>query len=224
MEIDWALGEGLLPIVTGGTGLYIRALLEGIADIAAVDAQVRIQVRNDMDAMGHAAFHERLMAVDPVLGAKLKVGDTQRLLRAYEVWLGTGKPLSWWQEKAVQPPYPANYFEIYQMDIDRKTLYERCDARFLAMMEQGAVDEVKLLLSMHLPADVPAMKSVGVVELAAYLAGEMTLEEAIAKAQQATRNYAKRQLTWFRNQLSKYETKTIDNPSDIANILTTFNK
>ena len=223
MEIDWALGQGLVPIVVGGTGLYIKALLEGIAEIPEIDPAVRAQSGSDLASMGHAAFHERLMAVDPELAAKLRVTDSQRLQRAYEVWLGTGKPLSWWQARKAQKPYPDEYFTIFQMDMDRQLWYNRCDARFVQMIEQGAIDEVKNLLSMKLEADLPAMKSVGVQELSAYLAGECALDEAISKAQQATRNYAKRQLTWFRNQLSDYETKSIDSPEKITKMLTPIN-
>ncbi len=223
MEIDWLLSQGGLPIICGGTGLYINALLNGIADIPDIDPAVREQARGDMQVMGNEAFHMRLSQVDPVLGEKLKVSDTQRLTRAYEVWLGTGKPLSWWQAKTLTPTYPIEYFEIFQMDIERKILYERCDARFLGMMQQGAVDEVKLLLSMDLSPDLPAMKSVGVKELSAYLAGNCSLEEAVSQAQQATRNYAKRQLTWFRHQLSKFETKTIDSAEKITKLLTPIN-
>lgn len=210
MEIDWALGEGMVPIVVGGTGLYIKALLDGIADIPEIDPKVRAQARNDMEAMGNEAFHERLKAVDSELGGKLRPSDTQRLIRAYEVWLSTGRPLSWWQGRDVTPPYKKEYFDIYQMDIDRQTLYDRCDARFHTMLEQGAMDEVKLLLSMNLSPELPAMKSVGVPELAAHIKGEIALEEAIARAQQATRNYAKRQVTWFKHQLAGFEVKKID--------------
>ena len=223
MEIDWALGQGLVPIVVGGTGLYIKALMEGMAEIPEIDPAVRAQSGSDLASMGHEAFHARLMAVDPELASRLRVSDSQRLQRAYEVWLGTGKPLSWWQARAAQKPYPDAEFIVYQMDMDRQVLYDRCDARFVQMIEQGAIEEVRNLLSMGLAADLPAMKSVGVQELSAYLAGECSLDEAISKAQQATRNYAKRQMTWFRNQLSDYDTKTIDSPEKITKILTLIN-
>lgn len=204
MEIDWALSQGRPAIVVGGTGLYLKALLEGIADMPDIDPQVRAQATRDYEAMGKEAFAERLRHADPEFFARLKVYDRQRLIRAYEVWLGTGKPLSWWQDQQATPPYPADYFQILRMDIPRDELYRRCDARFLTMLEQGALEEVKQLLSLHLSPELPAMKSVGVPELAAHLRGEITLEQATAKAQQATRNYAKRQLTWFRNQLATF--------------------
>jgi tRNA dimethylallyltransferase len=203
MEIDWALSQGQQAIVTGGTGLYLKALLEGIAEIPEIASEVRAQAASDYEHMGKDEFAERLKHADPEFFSRLKVHDRQRLIRAYAVWLGTGKSLSWWQRQEAAPPYPAAYFSIELLDIPRDELYRRCDMRFTAMLEQGALEEVKQLLSLHLPPDLPIMKSVGVPELAAHLRGEITLQEATAKAQQATRNYAKRQLTWFRNQLKQ---------------------
>lgn len=201
MEIDWALAEGKLPIAVGGTGLYLKALLHGIAEIPAIDAYVRTQAIQDYEAMGKEAFAARLREADPAFFARLKVYDRQRLIRAYEVWLGTGKPLSYWQNQEIQPAYPAEYFSLWKVDVPREALYQRCNERFIKMMAQGAVEEVKALLMLNLPAGAPAMKSLGVKELAACLRNTISLEEAIALAQQATRNYAKRQLTWFRHQL-----------------------
>ncbi|MDX1974739.1 MAG: tRNA (adenosine(37)-N6)-dimethylallyltransferase MiaA [Rickettsiales bacterium] len=201
MEIDWALSHGLTPIVVGGTGLYLKALMQGIAAIPDIDAAVRAQAANDYEAMGKEAFIERLRAVDPAFFERLKVYDRQRLIRAYEVWLGSGKPLSFWQQQTAASAYAPEQFQLERVEIDRETLYQRCNARFLAMIEQGAIDEVKQLLLMNLPADMPVMKSLGVPELSAYIQGKIPLETAIEKAQQTTRNYAKRQLTWFRHQL-----------------------
>jgi tRNA dimethylallyltransferase len=201
MEIDWALSSGQLPVVTGGTGLYLKALLEGIAEIPEIPPEVHAQSMSDYAHMEKEAFIERLRAVDPAFFERLKVYDRQRLTRAWEVWLGTGRPLGWWQDQEVKPAYPLDYFDIRVMDVPRDELYRRCDARFLKMIEAGAIEEVKNLLQLKLPPDLPVMKSVGVGELSAHLAGEATLEQAVASAQQATRNYAKRQLTWFRNQM-----------------------
>lgn len=205
MEIDWAHAQGKTPIVVGGTGLYIKTLLEGIHKVPEIAENVREMADKDYENMDKEAFMERLRAVDPVFFARLKVYDKQRLIRAYSVWLGTGKSLSWWQSQTSEPPYPADCFKLFQVDVPREELYRRCDARFLKMIEQGAMEEVKQLLTLQLPADLPIMKSVGVKELGAYLHGEIPLENAIADAQQATRNYAKRQLTWFRNQLPDAE-------------------
>jgi tRNA dimethylallyltransferase len=220
MEIDWALSQGSVPVVVGGTGLYIRALMQGIADIPDIDPQVRQQVRQDFDAMGNAAFHERLAHVDPALGEKLRVSDSQRLIRAYEVWLGTGKALSWWQAQGTKPVYPIDKFVIFNIEVPRPELYNRCNTRFITMLEQGAVNEVKSLMGLGLSPELPAMKSVGVPELSAYLRGDMTLEAATEAAQQATRNYAKRQLTWFRHQLLPHHSITNAQDVKIAELLT----
>lgn len=201
MEIDWAIKQGKPALVVGGTGLYLKALMQGIAEIPAVSPAVRAQAASDREAMGAQAFYERLCHVDPVLGAKLKAGDTQRCLRAYEVWLETAKPLSWWQGQGAQPPYAADLFDVFSIIPERAELYRRCDARFDVMLENGAMDEVKALLSLKLSPDLPAMRAVGVPEIGAHLRGEMTLEQAVSAAKQATRNYAKRQLTWIRHQL-----------------------
>ena len=214
MEIDWARSNEQTPIVVGGTGLYIRALMQGMAEIPEIDPVVRAQVTSDYEAMGKAAFEVRLAEVDPGFFRRLQVYDRQRLLRAYEVWLGTGKCLSWWQEQGNKPPYSADDFDIEIIEIDREELYQRCDQRFDNMMEKGALEEVRGLwgheeMAMvrneaaypHVPtSSYPLLKIIGVRELAAHLAGECSLEQAIDKAKQMTRNYAKRQLTWFRNQ------------------------
>lgn len=201
MEIDWALSQGLAPIVVGGTGLYIQALTQGMSDIPDIDPSVRAQSMGDYDAMGKDAFCERLRHIDPGFFERLKVYDKQRLVRAYEVWLGSGKPLSWWQAQTPTPSYPADMFNIIKILPPRDELYRRCDARFATMLEMGALDEVKQLQLLNLSDDLPVMKTIGLRELSAYLRGETTLEQAVILAQQATRNYAKRQMTWLRNQL-----------------------
>jgi tRNA dimethylallyltransferase len=178
-----------------------KALLEGIAEIPEIDPSVRAQATSDFDAMGKDAFAERLKAVDPEFFTRLAVYDRQRLLRAYEVWLGTGKSLSWWQKKGSTPPYPREDITIYRVDIDRELLYQRCNQRFDVMLEQGAIEEVKQLFSLNISDTMPIMKSVGVKELRAYIMGGMPLMQATDLAKQFTRNYAKRQLTWLRNQL-----------------------
>jgi tRNA dimethylallyltransferase len=201
MEIDWARAQGTTPIIVGGTGLYIKALTSGIAEIPDIEESVRAQAESDYAAMGKDAFSERLRAVDPEFFERLKVFDKQRLVRAYAVWLGSGKPLSWWQARELKPPYPAEEIEITKIELPRDELYKRCDARFLKMLEAGALKEVEALMGQNLPETLPIMKTIGVRELSGYLRGECALEQAIEKAQTATRNYAKRQMTWFRHQL-----------------------
>ncbi len=214
MEIDWALSNAVQPIVVGGTGLYLKALLQGIADIPDIAPEVRVQAVNDFAVMGKAAFADRLREIDPGFFARLAVYDRQRLIRAYEVWLGSGRTLSWWQEQGTTPPYAPEKFKLFQIDIPRDALYKRCDMRFELMLGQGAIEEVQLLQTLGIPQDAPSMKSVGIKEISAYLKHELTLEEATANACQATRNYAKRQLTWFKHQLPRatpvhYDSKTL---------------
>lgn len=212
MEIDWALANGKTPIVVGGTGLYLKALMQGIAEIPDIDASVRTQAENDFEQMGKEAFAERLRAVDPEFFTRLKVQDKQRLVRAYAVWLGSGKPLSFWQQQKTTSFYTPEQFVLEMIDLPRATLYARCDARVLQMIEAGAVEEVvewwgngvvAQNTSHHLttpPLHHP--KIIGVRELTSYIKKEISLESAISQMQQATRNYAKRQVTWFRHQLA----------------------
>jgi len=201
MEIDWALGQRLQPIVVGGTGLYLKALMQGISAMPDIPPEVRAIAMSDYEMMGKEAFAARLREIDAAFFERLKVYDRQRLTRAYEIWLGSGKTLSWWQAQGATPPYPPESFTVQKVELPREELYARCDARVIGMVEQGAVEEVKSLLALHLPDTLPAMKSVGVPEFSAYIREEMPLDQAISKVQQSTRNYAKRQMTWLRNQL-----------------------
>ena len=201
MEIDWARDNGAIPYVVGGTGMYINALMHGIADIPDVPEEVRTQAENDLQQMGNAAFHERLAAVDPDWAAKVEVNDRQRMLRGYSVWLGTAKPLTYWQQQTHMHFYAAEDFEVTWVQMEREALYARCDKRVEQMMQQGALEEVAALLERRYDAAYPIMRVIGVPELSALIRGELTEEEAIAKMRQSTRHYAKRQMTWFRNKL-----------------------
>lgn len=201
MEIDWARSQGITPIIVGGTGLYIKALTQGIAEIPEIDAAIRAQAISDYELMGKEDFCERLKAVDSEFFTRLKVYDKQRLIRAYEVWLGSGKSLSWWQSREVAAPYQADEMEITKIDLPREELYKRCNARFVQMLEAGALEEVGQLMTLNLPDNLPIMKTIGVRELSAYLRGEINLSEAVEKCKTLTRNYAKRQMTWFKRQV-----------------------
>lgn len=194
-----ARAEGLVPILCGGTGLYLRALLEGLAPTPTTPAEVRRAARQMHAELGAAAFHDALRRVDPEAGARLNPGDTQRVLRAYEVATATGRTLRDWQR--APPPAPAFNARAILLMPPRDPLYAACDARFLAMLARGAAEEVAALLARGLDPGLPALRSLGVRELAGWLLGKTTREEAIAATQQATRNYAKRQFTWFRHQM-----------------------
>lgn len=198
-EIDAARAAGRLPILVGGTGLYLEALLNGLAELPPIPATAREEAKALYAELGGVAFHARLAALDPAGAAKIAASDAQRLTRAYEVVLATGKPLSQWQ--AEQAPSRSLRAAAVVMLPEREGLYQACDARVMQMMAQGAEEEARALLARDLVASLPAMKAVGLRELGRALGGQATREEAIAAMQQATRQYAKRQYTWFRNRL-----------------------
>jgi tRNA dimethylallyltransferase len=200
---EMALAEiaaAAVPIVVGGTGLYLRALLEGLAPVPAIPAALRAEARALHEALGGTAFRARLAERDPEGAARLHAGDTQRLVRAYEVVLATGRPLADWQRAQVKtaPAFPVLALVLLP---PRAPLYETCDRRLAAMLAAGALDEVGGLLARRLDPALPIMKALGVPAFARHLRGEISLEEALRLAQAATRHYAKRQTTWFRHQL-----------------------
>jgi tRNA dimethylallyltransferase len=195
-EIAGVQASGRLPILVGGTGLYVRTLLEGIAPVPAIDSEVREQVRGATVEENRA----RLAKLDPAAAERLKPGDKARIARALEVVLSTGKRLAEWQEKREGGIGGDVALRAIVLLPPRDWLYARCDERFARMVEKGAVDEVKALLARKLDPELPVMRGIGVREIPACLAGEATLAETISAGQQATRRYAKRQYTWFAHQ------------------------
>lgn len=200
-EIAAVKAEGRLPIFVGGTGLYLEALVKGLAELPAIPAEVREEARALHARLGATAFRSALAEIDPEAAARLAPGDTQRLTRAYEVAKATGLSLSEWQRR--QAPGPTLRAAAVVLMPDRETLYAACDARVRQMMAAGAEAEASALLQRHLAPNLPAMKAVGVRELGVLLAGRSSHAEAIAAMQQATRQYAKRQYTWFRRRLTE---------------------
>lgn len=203
MEAAWAAGR--LPILCGGTGLYLKALMEGLSPIPDIPEDIRAAARARLAALGNAAFHAELAARDPVMAARLDPGNSQRLARAWEVIDATGRSLAEWQAEPLEGAVAARWFTVV-LDPARERLYGQCEARFRAMAAAGALEEVRAFQALGLPSDLPIRKALGRRELAAHLAGELELEAAIAAAAQATRNYAKRQATWFRHQIDASET------------------
>jgi tRNA dimethylallyltransferase len=207
-EIDAAHGAAKLPILCGGTGLYLRALMQGFSPIPDVPGDVRQAARDLLDKIGSAALRERLAIGDPVSAARLHANDRQRIVRAWEVLQATGRPLSDWQ--TLQPAAPADlrFLELVLLP-ERAALYQACDQRFLAMLRRGALAEVRNALDrypgLYRPDRSPpegGAKALGFWGLARHVAeGSQVSGETIAAAQQQTRNYAKRQGTWFRNQM-----------------------
>ena len=188
--------SGAVPILAGGTGLYIRTLLDGMAPIPPIPEHVRDAVR----AMPTAEAYAELALEDAASHARLDAGDRQRIARALEVVRATGLGLGEWQERKEGGIGDTVSLAPVILLPDREWLYARCDARFEVMLENGAVAEVEALLARDLAPDLPVMRAIGVREIAGWLRGEWSREEAIAMGQQATRNYAKRQYTWFRRQ------------------------
>jgi tRNA dimethylallyltransferase len=186
-------------IVVGGTGLYFRALTQGLADIPPVPREVTRRLEDEAGAAGELALRPKLARLDPEAEARIERGDRQRLLRALAVAEHTGRPLTAWMADTAAALAPGDWRGVV-IEPPREALYAACDARLAAMFETGAIEEARALMARDLDPTLPAMKAVGVREIADYLAGRCTRPEALAKAQQATRQYAKRQLTWFRNQ------------------------
>ena len=195
-EIAHVHAAGRTPILAGGTGLYLRTLLDGIAPVPAIDAEVRARVRNTPVEENRS----KLLALDPAAAARLKPADTTRINRALEVILSTGRTLAEWQKQ--REGGIADTVDLRPLILlpPRKWLYARCDERFAHMIDEGAVAEVEALLARRLNPNLPVMRAIGVPELSRYLLGEASLDEAISAGQQATRRYAKRQYTWFAHQ------------------------
>ena len=199
--IDDIRRRGRWPIVCGGTGLYLKVLREGIAPIPDIPADVIEEARRFYEEKGAKAFHLRLAAVDAAAADRLPSADRQRLIRTYAVKQATGRTLDEWQAiQSPEPPLKGPFFTIVLMP-PRDELYARINQRFEVMLDAGALEEVSALDS-KLDISLPALKALGVPEFRRYLHGQCELADAIAIAQKGTRNFAKRQLTWFRNQLT----------------------
>ena len=195
-EIEEAHEYDKTAILVGGTGLYLRILINGIAPIPAIREEIRAEVR----ASDVAANHARLTELDPAAAARLNPGDSLRVARALEVVVSTGRTLADWQQRREGGIGEAIRLRPIILLPPRDWLYARCDQRFAAMMEHGAIEEVQALLRRNLDPKLPVMRAIGVREIGALLNGEIGRDEAIARGQQATRNYAKRQYTWFAHQ------------------------
>lgn len=209
-EIASVHADGAVPILVGGTGMYLKVLIEGIAPIPTIEPEVREVVR----AMETGDAYRALEIEDPVRASELEPTDSQRIARALEVKRSTGVTLGDWQQAKTGGIGEEITLHPLVMTPPRQWVYERCDARFGQMLEDGAIEEVKALLARDLDPDLPAMRAIGVREIAALVRGEISKEEAIAAGSTATRQYAKRQFTWLRNQCpedwTRDESKSID--------------
>jgi tRNA dimethylallyltransferase len=195
-EITLAHAAGKLPILVGGTGLYLRTLLDGIAPVPEIDTSIRGDVR----AMSTEAAYGALTVSDPEIATRLHANDDSRIKRALEVIRSTNRSLLDWRAQKVGGILESIELKPLLLLPPRQWLHARCDLRFLSMLENGAIDEVRALIERGLPQDAPLMRAIGVPEIAAMLVGEISTNAAIERGQAATRQYAKRQYTWFRNQ------------------------
>lgn len=193
--------EGKTPVVVGGTGLYLDNLINGTTPIPETSADIREQVVEIIKQHGNLYLYNLLKEVDEQTAARLSVNDSTRLRRAYEVWLHTGKALSEWHKMPMINKLPEAKFMVIKICPPVAELDERCYLRFDKMIKKGALKEIEYLAKLNLSADLPAMKALGVPELMAFVKGECSLEEAVANAKLHTRQYAKRQRTWFNNKL-----------------------
>ncbi|KKB13026.1 tRNA delta(2)-isopentenylpyrophosphate transferase [Devosia geojensis] len=199
-----AADPGQPLIFVGGTGLYFDALTKGFADVPEVPAEIALQAQQEIQGLDEAGRMRLLEREDPETARRLKVADPQRVERALAVKRATGRPLSSFQQASQQGLIDDFVVERMVLDPDRDVLRARISRRFEAMFEGGAVDEVKALLSLHLDPSLPAMKAIGVREIADWLAGRIEKEEAVERAIIATHQYAKRQRTWFRNRMGDW--------------------
>ncbi len=203
--INTILENNQTPVVCGGTGLYIKALMEGLSPMPDIPQDIRAQTIAKYETMGAQSFYDELRARDPIMAERFHAGHKARIIRAMEVLDATGKSLAQWQELPRTPPPPHWSFQVHKAMPEREILYKRCNLRFEWMVENGALEETaafdKRLKSGEVAEGVPLTKALGFAELRSYLQGEIPLDEAITRAQGITRRYAKRQTTWFNNQL-----------------------
>ncbi|MCJ9749809.1 tRNA (adenosine(37)-N6)-dimethylallyltransferase MiaA [Neorhizobium sp. BETTINA12A] len=195
--------DGRLPVFVGGTGLYFKALTGGLSDMPEISQDIRCEVRLRLKEEGPEALHAELLVRDPPLAASLEARDGQRIVRALEVLAETGRSITEFQGRQgpmVIAPSRAKKLVVLP---DRKLLHERINRRFETMLETGAVDEVRALLALGPAPDLPVMKAIGVAQIAEMLEGRISREEVIERSSALTRQYAKRQMTWFRNQMDE---------------------
>ena len=205
---------GRLPIFVGGTGLYFKALTQGLSRIPPIPSDLRERIRARILTDGPAAMHAELARRDPGVAARIKPGDRTRIARGLEVMEATGRSLDDWnKENAPALVAPAQAVRVF-LDAPREQLLSRIDARFDAMLSAGALEEVRALAARNLDPLLPAMKAHGVPWLIRHLRGEMTLDEAAAQGKRDTRHYAKRQFTWFRHQLADWTRAAPDTARD----------
>lgn len=200
-EIAATEAKGLWPIIVGGTGLYFKALLEGLSPVPPIPEDVRAHWRSAGETWPAETLHAELVRRDPLTAAQLRSSDRQRVVRALEVIAATGTPLAEWQAIKGKPVLVADDVTKIVISRPRQELYERCEQRFRQMIEEGALDEARIAMEMQLDPALPAARALGLAPLLAHVAGEIPLDEAIATAVRDTRHYIKRQQTWIKRHM-----------------------
>ncbi|NRA86946.1 MAG: tRNA (adenosine(37)-N6)-dimethylallyltransferase MiaA [Rhizobiales bacterium] len=208
VEIVDVLRQGRVPIIVGGTGLYFSALVDGISPIPTINADIRQFWRDEAALGNNEKFHNQLMQIDVPLAARLEINDVQRITRGLEVFHSTGRSLSDWQQneplKQFLPNIPGLNLHKFKLQPERQYLYDRINERFDIMVQMGGVKEVEDLMAMGLPADMTALKAIGVRQINQALIGNMSMDDAIEKSKTESRRYAKRQMTWQKGNLITY--------------------
>lgn len=192
-RVEQVIAQKKLPVIVGGSGMYISKLIEGISKMPAIEITTKKEAADLYETIGHQEFQQKF--------GENKIIDKQRLIRACEVFLQSGKPISFWQNQPAEKIFPEANFTHINLEPNRKKLYENCNSRFEEMLKNGAMEEAKKLLNQGVEDDWQITKTLGFLEIRDFLNGEIDRKKMLEIATQKTRNYAKRQLTWFRNQL-----------------------
>jgi len=198
--------RGNLPVIVGGSGMYINMLINGYSTIPEIEDTIRTEARNLHQKIGSEKFFKKLEKLDPKIVTILNAGDTQRVIRAYEVIKQTGESILNFQAKNNTKPLPDFDFQIFFLLPERKFLYDTCNTRLIKLFNGGAIEEVEAVYKHYGDLKTSAMNALGVYEIISYIKGDITREKAIELANTRTRQYAKRQINWFHNQLSKKQT------------------
>ena len=208
-----------VPMIVGGTGMYIKALIDGLSKIPTIEPEIRNLARDLYNIEGQEKFYKLLNAKDPKTIDRIKPTDTQRMIRAYEVFKQTNSSIFDWQEMPIEKQFAPESFLFIQTDINRKILHQRINNRFITMVESGALDEVEYIIKNYNSPILSITKAHGVPELSQYILGNISLATAIDKGQTITRQYAKRQITWFRHQVKNIQQINCNDPGDLSLII-----
>lgn len=217
--INIALERNITPIVVGGTGMYIQSLVNGLTKIPDIDQAIKENVREYYDRVGKEEFIANLKGKDREFAKISNIQDKQRLLRAYEVFEQTGKSILYWQKNATTPYFEPERFIYIVSDLTREDLYYRCNERLFNMIENGGLDEVQFVIENYSSMNEPIWRVLGLKELSLYVLGEKSLKDSLYEAQSVTRKFAKRQVTWFKNQTSNLNKITYQSDEDFREIV-----